>query len=76
MIIYDKLWETMGKKGITKYVLTEEHHMSKSLLHRLKKNEGVNMNTINTLCRILDCRIEDIATYYDDEEYESEFKRS
>lgn len=66
MIKYDKLWETMKQKGITKYTLTKDYHFSKSLIHRLQHNEGVNMNTINTLCDILDCNIEDIATHYKD----------
>lgn len=66
MIKYDKLWETMRKKGVTKYDLATNHHISKSLLHRLQYNEGVNMNTINALCNILDCKIEDIATHYKD----------
>lgn len=66
MIKYDKLWETMRKKGITQYELTKTHHISKSLLYRLRNNEGINMNTINTLCNILDCEIEDIATHYKD----------
>lgn len=66
MIKYDKLWETMKRKGITKYTLTTKYHISKSLLHRLKNNQGVSMNTINTLCNILDCDIEDIATHYKD----------
>ncbi len=66
MIKYDKLWETMQKKGVTKYDLTKNHHISKSLLHRLQYNEGVNMNTINMLCNILECEIEDIATHYKD----------
>lgn len=52
--------------GVTKYDLTTNHHISKSLLHRLQYNEGVNMNTINALCNILDCKIEDIATHYKD----------
>ena len=66
MIKYDKLWETMKAKGITKYILHKEYHFSKSLIHRLQNNEGVSMNTINTLCNILDCNIEDIATHYKD----------
>ena len=64
MIKYDKLWETMEKKGITKYTLHKEYHLSKSLIHRLQNNEGINMNTINTLCNILDCDIQDIATHH------------
>lgn len=66
MIKYDKLWETMKEKGITKYTLHKEYHISKSQLFRLKNNQGVSMNTINTLCNILDCHIEDIATHYKD----------
>lgn len=67
MIKYDKLWETMKKKNISKYKLNKEYNISKSLLHRLKNNQGVNMNTIDTLCDILDCNIEDIATHYKDD---------
>ena len=66
MIKYDKLWETMNQKGITKYVLHKKHHISKAQLYRLQHNQGINMNTINTLCNILDCSIEDIATHYKD----------
>lgn len=66
MVKYDKLWVTMKEKGITQYELVQKYHISKSLLHRLRCNEGVNMNSINTLCNILDCNIEDIATHYKD----------
>ncbi|MCD7866278.1 MAG: helix-turn-helix transcriptional regulator [Clostridiales bacterium] len=71
MIKYDRLWETMDEKGITKYTLTQKYQISKSLLHRLQNNEGVSMHTINTLCRILNCKIEDIATYYDEDDESS-----
>lgn len=66
LIKYDKLWETMKRKGITKYALHKEYNISKAQLFRLQHNEGVSMNTINTLCNILDCDIEDIATHYKD----------
>ena len=66
MIKYDKLWLTMQQRGITKYTHHKEYHFSKSLIHRLQNNEGVSMNTINTLFNILDCKIEDIATHYKD----------
>lgn len=67
MIKYDKLWNTMRKRGVTKYALHKKHHFSKSLIHRLQNNEGVSMHTIDTLCNILDCRIEDVATHYKDD---------
>ena len=57
MIKYDKLWVTMKSKGVTQYDLTQKYNLSKSLLHRLRNNEGISMNSINTLCNILDCNI-------------------
>jgi len=66
MFNYNKLWETMEKKGITKYRLTVDHNISKSLLHRMRKNESVSMNTLDNLCNILDCEIEDVVTHYKD----------
>lgn len=66
MFNYNKLWETMEKKGITKYQLTAEHNISKSQLHRMRKNESVSMNTLDNLCNILDCEIEDVVTHYTD----------
>ena len=47
----------MQERGITKYTLHKEYHFSKSLIHRLQNNGGVSMNTINTLCNILDEKI-------------------
>ncbi len=66
MIKYDKLWDTMRERGISQNTLKKEYNFSNSLLYRLRHNEGVSMNTINTLCNILDCNIEDIATHYKD----------
>jgi len=39
-------------------------------LDRLRKNENVNVYTLNTLCRILDCELRDVAEYRPDEENE------
>lgn len=62
MFNYDKLWETMEVKGMTKYKLVKDYGISKSLLHRLRHNESVSMNTLDTLCNILDCDIEEVVT--------------
>lgn len=63
MIVYDRLWETMKRRGITKYYLISKCGISPSLITRLKKNKSIRMDTVNTLCGILDCNIEDIAEY-------------
>lgn len=67
MIIYDKLWKTMKKKNISQYKLIKDYHISTGQLDRLRKNENVNSYTLNQLCKILNCRLEDIAEYVEDE---------
>ena len=66
MIVYDKLWQTMKEKNISQYRLIKEFHISTGQLDRLRKNENVNTYTLNQLCKILDCQLEDIAEYKED----------
>lgn len=66
MIVYDRLWETMKKQGVSQYKLIRDHGVSSGQLDRLRKNENVSTYTLSQLCRILHCRLEDIAEYRDD----------
>ena len=66
MIIYDRLWKTMKKKDISQYTLYTTYGISKAQIQRLKKNESVTTNTLNTLCNILDCNIEEICEFIKD----------
>lgn len=63
MIDYSPFWKTLEKSDENWYTLTNKHHLSHSTLHRLKHNKDISMKTINDLCRILNCCIEDIAVY-------------
>ena len=63
MIVYDKLWETMKKKGITQYALIKKYNISPGQITRLKRNESVSTHTIDIFCDILDCSVEDIMEY-------------
>jgi len=63
MITYEPLWNTMENKGITKYQLIHKHGIAKYTLVRMSRNLPTSTTTINDLCKILDCRIEDIAKY-------------
>ena len=67
MIVYDKLWETMKFKGISQYKLIKEYGFSAGQLDRLRKGENINIYTLDTLCRILDCAVEDIIEYKKDQ---------
>ena len=61
MIDYSPLWETLKKKNISTYQLIKEYHFSKGTLDSLKQNRNVTLNTIESLCIILQVPIEDIV---------------
>lgn len=63
MIDYTPFWETLKKSQETTYTLINTHHISSAIIDKLRKNKPMNTTTINDLCRILNCRIEDIAQY-------------
>ena len=72
MISYNRLWETMEKRKISQYRLIKEFGLSSGQMSRLKKNSYVSTHTLETLCRILDCRIEDVMEVsIEDEEKEN-----
>ena len=68
MIVFDKLWDTMKEKGVSQYRLMKEYGFSSGQLDRLRKNGNVNTYTLNQLCRILGCRLEDIAEFIPEKE--------
>ncbi len=63
MISYEPLYKTMKEKGITTYKLINTYGISRSLIDRLKHNKPITTVTLNDLCAILDCKIEDILLY-------------
>ncbi len=66
MISYARLWETMRARRITQYALIKDYHVSPAQITRLKRNESVSTHTIDTFCRILHCRVEDIMEYIEE----------
>lgn len=68
MICFDKLWETMEKKGVTTYMLREKCGIDSKTVRRLRTNENMETKTLNKLCAVLNCTLADIATYIPDEE--------
>lgn len=68
MISFEPLWNTMKEKGISQYKLIKEYKISTGQLDRLRKNGNVSTYTLNQLCKILECKLEDIATYTEDDE--------
>ncbi len=66
MISYNPFYETIKQKGITTYKLINSYGVSRSLLDRLKHNKPISSTTLNDLCTILDCNVQDIMIYIKD----------
>ena len=67
MISYARLWETMGRRGATTYTLQVKGGISSSTIRRLKAGESVSTNTLDALCKLLDCTLPDILEYVPDQ---------
>lgn len=63
---YERLWRTMSKKGISQYSLIKDYHINEAQLDRLRKNMIVKTSTLDRLCEILHCEVEDICEYVSD----------
>lgn len=60
MVSYDRLWETMKRSNISQYRLIKYYGVSAGQIGRLKKNMYVSTHTIDMLCNILRCNVEDV----------------
>ena len=61
IITYDPLWETLRRKDITKY------SFSRGTLDSLKQNRNISTATLNDLCNILSCKVEEVLVHIPDE---------
>lgn len=67
MIVFDKLWKVMERKGVSTYALREKCGIDSKTVRRLKANENMETKTLDKLCAFLDCGIEDIAEFVKEE---------
>lgn len=68
MITFEPFWNTLKEKNITVYELLEKHKFSHGTYDSIKKNKNVTLNTIDQLCKILNCNVCDIVEYKEDED--------
>lgn len=68
MISYQPLWSTMKERGITKYQLIYHWGISSNTLRRMGHGEPISSSTLNELCLILNCRVQDILQFSATEE--------
>lgn len=67
-IKYDKLFALMKEKGLTSYKIRQENIISQGALTSLRAGKSVTMETIEKLCKALQCQPGDIVEYIEDDE--------
>ncbi|MBQ6266529.1 MAG: helix-turn-helix transcriptional regulator [Clostridia bacterium] len=67
MISFAPFYDTLKKRGITTYKLIKDYNVSRSLIDRLKHNKPISTVTIDDLCKMLSCKVEEILVFVDEE---------
>ena len=62
MISYEPLFKTMEQKGITSYKLGKLG-FPLTTYHSIKHGKHISTQTIDALCELLECNVEDILEY-------------
>jgi len=63
MISYEPFWTTLKEKNLSTYILINQYGISSSTINRLRHNQPVSTTTLDDLCRIMHCRIEEVLRY-------------
>lgn len=68
MIDFSPFWQTLKKSNESTYTLINRWHISSSTIDKLRKNKPINTTTVNDLCRILNCSVDQIMCYLPNEQ--------
>jgi len=63
MISYEPFYQTLFRKNITEYNLIYKQGFSANTLYRIKQGKHISTKTLDSLCEVLDCKVEDIIRY-------------
>ena len=69
---YSGLWKLLIDRKMNKSQLKEAAHISTNAVARLGKGEFVSLETLEKICRALECNIKDIIAFIPHEENEAD----
>lgn len=64
MLSYEPLNQTLKEKGMKRSELRQ--YMSSATIAKLANNDVLSTKTLDTICKLLHCRIEDIVVYVEE----------
>lgn len=65
---YKKLFHLMIEKNLSNSDLQRKARFSGNILTRLKRNRYVSLESIESICRVLECGVDDILEFIPEEE--------
>ena len=66
-ISYNKLWKRLIDQNLTKMEMMHQSKISSNVLARLGKNKPVSMESMEKICRTLQCDIGDVMEFIPDD---------
>ena len=69
-IRYNKLWKKLIDENMMKVDLRDQAGITTNARAKLGKNEHVNTQVLEKVCKVLHCEIQDIMEFIPDEERE------
>lgn len=60
---YSRLWQILEQRNMKKIQLQREARISGNILLRLKNNEYVSLETIEKICSVLKCTVDDFLEF-------------
>lgn len=67
-ISFEKACKLMEEQGINSYTVKKTKAISQGVVTKLRRNQCLTTETINNLCKILNCQPGDLMEYVPDEE--------
>lgn len=62
----ENILENLKNKGYTSYRLRKDKLLAESTIQKLRNNEPIAWENIETICKLLDCQPGDIMKYVED----------
>lgn len=60
---YDKLFHLMIDKKITNAQLIQKAGFSANIITRLKRNEYISLESLENICHVMNCGVDDILEF-------------
>lgn len=65
-VSYEKYFRMTKEKGITTSLILEEANISANILTRMKRNEYISLESVEKICKALQCDVSDILDFTDE----------